>query len=62
MAHFGVVAPAFYSHFSALGALAGELVARGHRVSFVHRPDAAAYVRALLGACQLIPRRGVGGA
>lgn len=45
MAHFGVVAPAFYSHFSALGALAGELVARGHRVSFVHRPDAAAYVR-----------------
>jgi MGT family glycosyltransferase len=45
MAHFGVVAPAFYSHFSALGALAGELVARGHRVSFVHRPDAAAYVK-----------------
>jgi MGT family glycosyltransferase len=45
MAHFGVVAPAFYSHFSALGALAGELVARGHRVSFIHRPDAAAYVK-----------------
>ncbi|CAN7495505.1 glycosyltransferase [Massilia sp. LjRoot122] len=44
MAHFGVVAPAFYSHFSALGALAGELVERGHRVSFIHRPDAAAYV------------------
>ena len=44
MAHFGVVAPAFYSHFSALGALAGELVERGHRVSFVHRPDADAYV------------------
>lgn len=45
MAHFGVVAPAFYSHYSALGALAGELVDRGHRVSFVHRPDAAAYVK-----------------
>ena len=45
MAHFGVVAPAFYSHFSALGALAGELVARGHRVTFLHRPDARAYVR-----------------
>lgn len=44
MAHFGVVAPAFYSHFSALSALAGELVQRGHRVTFVHRPDAAAYV------------------
>jgi len=44
MAHFGVVAPAFYSHYSALGALAGELVARGHRVTFLHRPDAAAYV------------------
>jgi len=45
MAHFGVVAPAFYSHFSALGALAGELAARGHRITFVHRPDAAAYVK-----------------
>ncbi len=44
MAHFGVVAPAFYSHFSALGALAGELVARGHRVTFIHRPDARDYV------------------
>jgi len=46
MAHFGVVAPAFYSHYNALGALAGELVARGHRVTFVHRPDAAVYVTA----------------
>ena len=44
MAHFGVVAPAFYSHFNALSALAGELVARGHHVTFLHRPDAAAYV------------------
>ncbi|MCA1247114.1 glycosyltransferase [Massilia sp. MS-15] len=45
MAHFGIVAPAFYSHFSALSALAGELVARGHRATFLHRPDAAAFVR-----------------
>jgi len=45
MAHFGVVAPAFLSHFTTLGALAGALVERGHRVTFLHRPDAAAYVR-----------------
>lgn len=45
MAHFGVVAPAFYSHFNALEALAGELVARGHRVTFLHRPDAARFIR-----------------
>lgn len=44
MAHFGVVAPAFYSHYKALQALAGALVARGHRVTFLHRPDAAAYL------------------
>lgn len=42
--HFGVVAPAFPSHFSALAALAGELLRRGHRVTFLHRPDAAAYL------------------
>ncbi len=45
MAHFGVVAPAFLSHFTTLAALAGALVERGHRVTFIHRPDAAAYVR-----------------
>ncbi|MEN3277255.1 MAG: zeaxanthin glucosyltransferase [Massilia sp.] len=44
MAHFGVVAPAFYSHFSALSALGLALVARGHRVSFLHRADAASYL------------------
>jgi zeaxanthin glucosyltransferase len=43
--HFGVVAPAFLSHFTTLSALAGALVERGHRVTFFHRPDAAAYVR-----------------
>lgn len=45
MAHFGVVAPAFLSHFTTLGALAGALVDRGHRVTFLHRPDAAGFVR-----------------
>ena len=45
MAHFGVVAPAFLSHYTTLSALAGALAGRGHRVTFIHRPDAAAYVR-----------------
>lgn len=44
MAHFGVVAPAFYSHFNALAALALMLITRGHRVTFLHRPDAAAWI------------------
>jgi MGT family glycosyltransferase len=45
MAHFGIVGPAFYSHFSALAALGLELVARGHRVTFLQRPDAAAFLK-----------------
>jgi MGT family glycosyltransferase len=45
MAHFGVVAPAFYSHFSALAALSLELIARGHRVTFLQRPDASIYLK-----------------
>ncbi|MET0266690.1 MAG: glycosyltransferase [Duganella sp.] len=45
--HFGVVAPAFYSHFSAMAALAAQLLARGHRVTFFQRPDAADYLRQL---------------
>jgi MGT family glycosyltransferase len=44
MAHFGVVAPAFYSHFSALAALGQELAGRGHRVTFLQRVDAGAYL------------------
>ncbi|WEF32344.1 glycosyltransferase [Pseudoduganella chitinolytica] len=44
MAHFGVVAPAFYSHVNALAALAIELIERGHRVTFLHRPEAAGYL------------------
>lgn len=45
MAHFGVVTPAFYSHFSAMAALGLELMARGHRVTFLHQSDAAAYLK-----------------
>ena len=45
MAHFGVVAPAYFSHFNAFEAIAVELIARGHRVTFLHRADAAAWVR-----------------
>jgi MGT family glycosyltransferase len=44
VAHFGVVAPAFYSHFSALSALSLALHARGHRITFLQRPDAAAFL------------------
>jgi len=45
MAHFAVVAPAFYSHFNTLSVLALALIKRGHRVTFLHRPDASVYVR-----------------
>ena len=47
MAHFGVVAPAFYSHYNAMAALGAELVARGHRVTFLHQADAGAYLKGL---------------
>jgi zeaxanthin glucosyltransferase len=44
MSHFGVVAPPYYSHFQALQALAGELLARGHQVTFFHQADAACWL------------------
>lgn len=40
MSHFGVVAPAFFSHFQALQALAVQLLDRGHKVTFFHQADA----------------------
>lgn len=40
MSHFGVVAPAFYSHFQAFQALAVELLNRGHQVTFFQQADA----------------------
>lgn len=44
MSHFGVIAPPYYSHFAALQALAGELLARGHQVTFFHQADAARWL------------------
>ena len=43
--HFAVVAPAFFSHFNALEAIAVALIERGHRVTFLHRIDAKAFLR-----------------
>lgn len=48
MAHFGhfaIVGPAYFSHFNALEAIAVELIERGHRVTFLHRVDARAFLR-----------------
>ncbi len=45
MAHFGVVTPAFYSHVSAMEALSVALLERGHSVTFLHRPDAGAFLK-----------------
>jgi len=45
MAHFAVIAPVFTSHVRALEALAGELIARGHRVSWVHQCDVGHVLR-----------------
>lgn len=39
MSHFAVIAPGFYSHFQALQALSGELLDRGHRVTFFQQAD-----------------------
>ncbi|WP_251979126.1 glycosyltransferase [Salinicola avicenniae] len=40
MSHYAVIAPALYSHFAALQALAEALIARGHRVTFLHQAGA----------------------
>lgn len=46
MAHFAVVAPPLRGHYRPLSNLAAELIARGHRVTFLHHPDAAPLVEA----------------
>ena len=45
MFHFAVIAPPFMSHVRALEALAGELMDRGHRVSWVHMVDVRQLLR-----------------
>ena len=45
MRHFAVLAPPFASHLRALEALAAELLARGHRVSWVHQSDVRPQLR-----------------
>ncbi|WP_036992677.1 glycosyltransferase [Stutzerimonas stutzeri] len=45
MTHFAVIAPAFHSHVRAMEALAGELLARGHRVTFLQQADVATVLR-----------------
>ncbi|WP_218777025.1 hypothetical protein [Salinicola salarius] len=44
MSHYAVIAPALYSHFQALQALAGVLIDRGHRVTFIHQQEARTLV------------------
>ena len=39
MAHFTIIAPPFTSHVRALVALAGGLLDKGHRISWVHQAD-----------------------
>lgn len=37
--HFGIISPPVPGHIHPFGALGRELIARGHRVTFVHMPD-----------------------
>ncbi len=45
MSHYAVIAPPFYSHVRALEALAGELIARGHRITVVQQAEAQTLLR-----------------
>lgn len=46
MAHFAFIAPPLRGHYRPLSNLAAELIARGHRATFVHQAEAAALVEA----------------
>lgn len=45
MSHFGVVAPPYPSHFQAFQALAGTLLVRGHKVTFLHQFDSQRWLQ-----------------
>jgi zeaxanthin glucosyltransferase len=40
MAHFAFIGPPLRGHYKPLSHLASELIARGHRATFIHHPDA----------------------
>lgn len=42
MSHYAVIVPPLYSHLRAMEALSRALIARGHRITFIHQPDARA--------------------
>jgi len=44
--HFAVIGPPLRGHYRPLSALAAELIARGHRATFIHHADAAGLVEA----------------
>ena len=46
MAHFAFVAPPLRGHYRPLSNLAAELIARGHRATFIHQAEAAPLVEA----------------
>lgn len=46
MAHFAIFAPPLRGHYKPLSHLAAELVARGHKATFIHQADAARLVEA----------------
>jgi UDP:flavonoid glycosyltransferase YjiC (YdhE family) len=44
--HFAVIGPPLAGHYRPLSNLAAELIARGHRATFIHHADAAGLVQA----------------
>jgi MGT family glycosyltransferase len=46
LTHFAFIAPPLRGHYKPLSHLAAELIARGHRASFIHHPDAEHLVEA----------------
>ena len=42
MSHYAIIAPPLYSHVRALEALAQQLIARGHRITFIQQAEARA--------------------